>query len=208
MKLVVATRNRHKLKEIQALFGNLPVQLIDLADFPDLGPVEENGSTLQENALLKARAAQRALGLPAIADDTGLEVDALDGAPGIRSARFSGPRATYSRNVDLLLEKLAGVPEGQRTGRFRTCAVYVDDRQELIAEGAMAGRITFEPRGDNGFGYDPVFLPDGQEQTFAEMPAELKDRISHRARAFGALRDALERNIFPITKEEAPAQTH
>ena len=190
------------------MFSNLPVQLIDLADFPALGIVEENGSTLQENALLKARAAYQALGLPAIADDTGLEVDALNGAPGIRSARFSGPEATYRRNVDLLLEKLADVPEGQRTGCFRTCAVYVDDKHELVAEGAMAGRITFEPRGDNGFGYDPVFLPEGQEQTFAEMATELKDQISHRARAFGVLRDALEQNIFPITTKEAPAQTH
>ena len=187
MKVIVATHNRDKLREIKALFRNLPVELIDLENYPDFDAVEETGETLQENALLKARAALRTLGLPAIADDTGLEVDALDGAPGVLSARFSGPEATYRSNVDLLLEKLAGKLAAERNARFRTCAVYVDGTQELITQGVVAGAISFAPRGSQGFGYDPVFLFPGAGKTFGEMEMVEKDRYSHRGKALWRL---------------------
>lgn len=198
----MATRNKDKLKEIRTLLADIAVELIDLEDYPEIPPVEETGATLRENAFLKARTIYQRVQIPTVADDTGLEVDALDGAPGVYSARFAGADATYSENVRRLLSALEGLPPEQRSARFRTSAVYVDGDLEIEAEGTVEGTIALAPVGEQGFGYDPVFIPEGQPLTFGQMNAYQKDILSHRARSFAALRDALALNLtIPLTKE-------
>ena len=198
MKWVVATRNWDKFEEIEDIFADLPITLISLRDFPEMGPVEETGSTLEENALLKARAAYIATGLPAIADDTGLEVAALDGAPGVFSARFAGSEATYQDNVTRLLSLLEEVPPVDRTARFRTCAAFAGPEGEFTAEGQVEGTITRRPRGNGGFGYDPVFQPVDESRTFAQISLAEKQVASHRGRAFNALYHLLAQSINTI----------
>ncbi len=163
-----------------------------LAEPPD---VEESGTTLEENAHIKAAGVGAALGVAAIADDTGLMVDALDGAPGVRSARYAGAAASYADNVDKLLDALSGVEPGRRTARFATAALaWAPSGAEIVAHGEVAGRIAVSPRGTGGFGYDPVFVPDeGGGKSFAEMSPSEKHTISHRGRAFSALADELAR---------------
>jgi len=190
---VVATFNRDKLRELEALIARPGVRLRGLDEFPGAEPPEENGATLAENALIKARAACARTGLPSLADDTGLEVDALDGAPGVHAARYAGPEATYDDNVRKLLAALDGVPAARRTGRFRTvCAACFPDGREVTAEGVLEGRITTARRGREGFGYDPVFEVADSARTLAELPAEEKNAGSHRARAVRALMEKLE----------------
>lgn len=182
-RLVIATKNPHKLAEMEAVLAGsgLVGEVVRGLDWPD---VAETGSTLEENALLKARAVAEATGLPSLADDTGLEVDALGGAPGVYAARFSGPDATYERNVDLLLGKLEDVTD--RSARFRTVVALVfPDGSTVTAEGTLEGEIATERRGSGGFGYDPVFQVDGG--TLAELGEAAKNRISHRAEAIRAL---------------------
>ena len=208
MRWVVATRNPDKLQEIRDIFSDLPVELLNLADFPAAGEVEETGTTLQENALLKAQAAHLATGLPALADDTGLEVDALDGEPGIYAARYAGPRATYRQNWQKLLRALEAVPEQHRTARFRTCAVYLDAGREVAVEGVVEGVITAAPQGEQGFGYDPVFRPLGAAETFGAMKAKQKQQLSHRGRALRALHSDLARTMTTLTTKEIHPQTH
>jgi XTP/dITP diphosphohydrolase len=189
VRLVLATANPDKVAEIAALLTQ-----VELAPRPDALPeVEENGQTLDDNARLKARAVVEATGEAAVADDTGLEVVALGGAPGVRSSRYAGENASYADNVDKLLGALEGVSE--RRARFRTVAlVSFPDGREVVAEGSVEGAITDEPRGDEGFGYDPVFAPDGGEgRTFGEMTLEQKGALSHRARAFRELAALLGR---------------
>lgn len=185
MKLVLATANPDKAREIAPLLEGFEV-VARPASLPD---VAETGSTLEENALLKAHAVCDATGEIAVADDTGLEVEALDGAPGVVSARFAGPEATYADNVEKLLGALAGVRQASRRARFRTvAAACFPDGREVVAEGAVNGAITTERRGSGGFGYDPVFVPDdGDGRTFAEMTQVEKQAISHRAAAFSTL---------------------
>lgn len=192
MKFVVATFNRDKARELEALLGPVAAEgLVPLADWPDAVAPEEHGATLLENARIKARAAVAHTGLPAIADDTGLEVDALDGAPGVRSARFAGPAASYADNVAKLLAGLEGVPAARRTARFRTaCVALHPDGREWVAEGTLEGRIIAVPRGTNGFGYDPVFELEGG-RTLAELSDGEKNAISHRARAVTGLAAAI-----------------
>jgi XTP/dITP diphosphohydrolase len=193
VRFVLATFNRDKARELQALLALPEVELVPLADWPDATAPEEDGATLVENARIKARAALARTGLPAIADDTGLEVDALGGAPGVHAARYAGPGATYARNVERLLRELDGVPQDRRTARFRTvCVALHPDGREWVAEGVLEGVILDAPRGDGGFGYDPVFaLPEGQ--TLAELEPGAKNRVSHRARAVRVLAEALGR---------------
>ena len=181
MRIVLATANPDKAREIEELLDGFEV-VPRPASLPD---VEETGATLVENALLKARAVRDATGEPAVADDTGLEVDALDGAPGVFSARFAGPAATYDENVAKLLAALDGVPPGARRARFRTvAAACFPDGREVVAEGEVGGAITDARRGSGGFGYDPVFVPDdGDGRTFAEMTLAEKQAVSHRARS-------------------------
>jgi XTP/dITP diphosphohydrolase len=189
---VVATFNRHKAAELHALLALPGVTLVPLADWPGATSPEEHGSTLLENAHIKARAAAALTGLPAIADDTGLEVDALGGRPGVHAARYAGPNATYADNVAKLLRELAGVPAAKRTARFRTvCVAAWPDGRELHAEGVLEGIITETPRGTNGFGYDPVFVPAGETRTYAELTDDEKNAMSHRARAVRALGEKL-----------------
>lgn len=189
---VVATFNRHKAAELEALLRLPGVTLSLLADWPEATAPEETGTTLLENARIKARAAAALTGLPAIADDTGLEVDALGGAPGVHAARYAGPAARYEDNVAKLLRELAGVPAARRTARFRTvCVAAWPDGREVQAEGVLEGVIVEAPRGTNGFGYDPVFVPAGDTRTFAELTDAEKNAMSHRARAVRALGERL-----------------
>lgn len=186
-RLLIATKNAGKREEMAAILVRLGVaaEVVTDVDWPD---VEETGETLEENALLKARAAIEATGLPSLADDTGLEVEALGGAPGVHTARFAGPHATFDDNIDRLLRELDGVAD--RRARFRTVvALAFPDGDYVTAEGSIEGRIAEERRGDTGFGYDPVFEVGGR--TFAEMSSEEKNLLSHRARALEALGRAL-----------------
>jgi XTP/dITP diphosphohydrolase len=192
-RLAIATRNAHKLREIGRICANWPVTWLTVATHDGPWPdVEEPHDTYRENASAKARAVAAALGVPAIADDSGIEVDALGGAPGPRSARFDGPDATDARNLERLLRELGDVPPPERTARYRCVAVAAwPDGRELAAEGTCEGAIAPEPRGSGGFGYDPAFVPTGEARTMAELSAAEKDAISHRGRAFGALGEAL-----------------
>ena len=192
-RFVLATANPDKAAEIERILvdAGAPVALVPRPDgVPD---VEETGITLEDNARLKAVALVEATGLPAIADDTGLEVDALGGAPGVFSARFAGPDATYADNCAHLLARLAPVPADRRTARFVTVAIARwPDGREVAAFGEVAGRITEAPRGEGGFGYDPVFAADDADgATFAELTAAEKHAISHRGRAFRTLAEGL-----------------
>ena len=185
---IVATFNPHKAAELHALLALPGVTLRAVAEWPGAAAPEETGTTLLENARIKARAAVAIAGMPAIADDTGLEVDALNGAPGVYSARYAGEGATYADNVARMLRELSGVPAEQRTARFRTvCVCAWPDGRELVAEGVLEGVLLAEPRGTNGFGYDPLFVPAGETRTFAEMTDAEKNAISHRSRAVRAL---------------------
>jgi XTP/dITP diphosphohydrolase len=193
LTVVLASANRDKAREIRAILE--PVRTLALLPRPEGVPeVEETGETLLDNARLKAAALVVATGHAAVADDTGLEVDALGGAPGVRSARFSGEHATYAQNVALLLNSLKGVPAPDRTARFKTVALLrLTDGTEVWSEGIVAGRIAEDARGDEGFGYDPVFAPDeGDGRTFAEMSPDEKHALSHRGRAFRALAQGLD----------------
>jgi len=169
------------------------VTLMSVSDFPDVPEVEEDGDTLEANALKKARAVSEATGLPALADDTGLEVDALGGAPGVMSARYSGEPPDYERNNEKLLRELADVREVDRGARFRcVVALAVPGEKDRTVEGVTTGRILGSRRGDGGFGYDPLFLPDGATRTYAEMSADEKNTCSHRGRAVRAARKMVE----------------
>jgi XTP/dITP diphosphohydrolase len=185
-KLIIATRNRHKTAELAAMLG--PEWMVeDLTGRRELPEPEENGTTFEENAVVKAVAASRALEGLVLADDSGLEVDALDGAPGIRSARYAAERATDRENRDRLVRELAGlnhVEEEPMTARFR-CAMAVAEEGKVLGTfcGRVEGRIALLEAGTGGFGYDPLFIPDGYSQTFAELDARTKNRLSHRARA-------------------------
>lgn len=188
-RLVVASKNQDKLREIEAVLLGMGLvgEIVTGLEWPD---VEETEPTLEGNALLKARAVATTTGLPALADDTGLEVDALGGAPGVRSSRFAGETASYADNVRVLLEQLAGQTE--RSARFRTVmALVIPGDQEIVAEGALDGRIIETPRGDSGFGYDPVFDVGGR--TLAELGPGEKNSVSHRGRALQALAEKLRR---------------
>lgn len=187
--VLVSTRNTHKLVEIRQILGPA-FQILDLSSVPDFGEVEETGETFEENAALKALAASANFAGWVLADDSGLEVDALGGAPGVRSARFSGNGATDASNRALLLEKLSGVPAENRTARFR-CVIALARGGAVLGHfsGTVEGAILASEKGGGGFGYDPLFVPEGFAETFAELSAETKNRLSHRGRALAALKD-------------------
>lgn len=193
-RLAIASRNAHKLRELGRICADWPVEWVtvenhDPAAFPD---VEETGDTYAENALLKATEVAAALGVPAIADDSGIEVDALGGGPGHRSARYAGEQATDEQNLDALLRAVRGVPSGGRTARYRCVAsIAWPDGRSLHAEGVCEGTLVSKRRGVRGFGYDPIFVPAGWDETMAELTDAQKDRISHRGRAFRALAELL-----------------
>lgn len=189
--IVLASRNEHKIAELRELLKPLGIDLRPASDFERLGEVEEDRPTLEGNALKKARYVHEETGLPALADDTGLEVDALDGRPGVYSARYAGENASYGDNVDKLLDELAGLDPEFRGAQFRTVVAYVRPEGTHTFEGICRGAILRERRGEKGFGYDPVFQPEGYGETFAELESEQKNRISHRGRALQAFLDWL-----------------
>ena len=189
--LVLATHNPDKQAEMNAVLLDLGLDVIGLHQYPEIDDIPEIGTTLLENALIKARAVHLKTGFPALADDTGLEVDALHGAPGVYSARFAGEDATYQDNVKKLLSLMAGVSRQNRTARFRTVVALIDSDTELWTEGIIEGLITREQRGAGGFGYDPIFEAADTGKTFSEMSAAQKNEISHRARALQKMRKKL-----------------
>lgn len=190
MKAVFASRNRHKAEQVAFLLPG--VELVPLDELaPDL-ELREPHQTFRENALAKARAAAEATGLPAIADDSGLEVDALEGRPGVYSARFAGPNASDADNNARLIRELADRPGADRSCRYRCVAVYVDGATELVAEGSCEGTVVDEAKGDMGFGYDPHVIPEGETRRMAEIPLEEKLAFSHRGRAFRALSERMK----------------
>jgi XTP/dITP diphosphohydrolase len=193
MKQVLATRNLGKVRELTEMLSDCRgLEVLSLVDFPDAPEVVEDGKTYEENAIKKATQIAEYTGLPTLADDSGLEVDALSGAPGIHSARYAGERASDAERIQKLLETLKDVPEPQRTARFQcTVAIVEPERQSRVAVGVCEGQIIREPRGAHGFGYDPVFVPLGYAQTFAELGDEVKNRISHRAKAFAKVKELL-----------------
>jgi len=192
--LVLATANPHKLTELSRILaaGLVQAELIGVAELPGAPDVAETGATFAENALLKARALAGFSGLPAVADDSGLCADALNGMPGVLSARWSGRHGGDAANLRLLLDQLADVPDERRGARFSCAAVLVlPSGLEEISEGVLSGRLIREPRGANGFGYDPIFVPDGEQRTTAELSPAEKDAISHRGRALRGLVPAI-----------------
>ena len=188
MNVVLATRNAHKVEELQRILAPYDVQLVSLADYPQVADVAETGATFAANALLKAHAVAVATGLVAIADDSGLCVDALNGMPGVLSARWAGRQRDDVANLRLVLDQLADVPDERRGAAFVcAAAAATPDGGEVVVEGRMDGAIGRAPRGANGFGYDPIFVGVGSDRTNAELSPEEKDAISHRGKAFRAL---------------------
>jgi XTP/dITP diphosphohydrolase len=205
MKVVIATHNKDKLKELKKGFSTLTIDLVDLFSFPEVGEIIEDGKTLKENALIKAKAVYDITGLPAIADDTGLEVDALGGKPGVFTARFAGENCSYSDNVNKMLKVMKNIKKSERGAVFKTVMAFYDGKEELCAEGFVKGIITENKKGLAGFGYDPIFYVVEEGKTFAEMTIEQKNIISHRGRAIKNLLPKLNLyfNTKNTTKESA-----
>ncbi|MBI4559312.1 MAG: RdgB/HAM1 family non-canonical purine NTP pyrophosphatase [Candidatus Hydrogenedentes bacterium] len=190
--LLIATGNRDKAAEWIALLSGLPWEIRSLADFLTMAAPVEDGATFEDNALLKARHYCRKFAMPCLADDSGLVVDALDGAPGVHSARYAGEAGNYSANNEKLLNALAGVPDAERSARFVCCAALAEpDGHNHVEIGTVEGRIALGSGGRHGFGYDPIFIPDGYQETFGELDPAVKQRISHRAEAFRKMREYL-----------------
>jgi XTP/dITP diphosphohydrolase len=189
-KIIFATGNKGKLKEVRNIFSDTNFKILSLYDLGAVPEIEETEDTFEGNALLKAKVIYDLYKLPAIADDSGLSVDQLNGAPGVFSARYAGENCTYHDNNVKLIGELKSFPE-PHTAKFISCAVYYDGRKHTTAIGELSGKIISEFRGANGFGYDPIFMPDGFDRTLAEMTLEEKNQISHRARAFSSLKSAL-----------------
>jgi XTP/dITP diphosphohydrolase len=188
VKVLLATRNAGKLVELRRMLVDGPVEVVGLADVPEFPEAPETGATFAENALAKARDAAAATGLPSVADDSGLAVEALNGMPGVLSARWCGRHGDDLANLELLLGQLADVPDERRRASFVcAAALVVPGGQETVVHGEWPGRIVRAPRGTNGFGYDPIFVPEGEERTSAELSPEEKDAASHRGRAMRAL---------------------
>lgn len=196
-KIVAATSNKHKLDEFRKLLIDQNVEIVGLDSYPEMPPIEENGSTFKENAEIKALAAHQYCDIPSFADDSGLEIEALNGAPGLYSARYAD---TPAAGVERVLKEMKG--QTNRRARF-VCYLAIAGNGEIIEtfEGEVRGRIIDEPRGEGGFGYDPIFVPDGYEQTFAEMPEELKNQISHRAMACQAAIEFIEDEMSILDDE-------
>ena len=193
-KIVLASNNQGKLRELQAILDSAHLTAVPQSEFA-VTDAEETGLTFIENALIKARHASALARLPAIADDSGLEVDALDGAPGIYSARYAGPGASDQENLQKLLEALQDIPEAQRSARFQCVIVYLrhpKDPTPKVYQGTWEGRILFAPQGDNGFGYDPVFWVPTHHCSSAQLPAEVKNTISHRGQALAQFKQSID----------------
>ena len=197
-KIVIATSNPHKLLEVKEILKDLPYQFVGLNEFPDIPEIEETGTTLLENSLIKAKTVFNLTGLPSIGDDTGLEVKCLNGAPGVLSARYAGENATSSNNLKKLLLDMQRIPIRERQARFRTIISFVTDSEEQWVEGIVEGIIIDEPRGSGGFGYDPIFYIPELKKTFAELSMAEKNKISHRGLALEKFRILLGK--YNLTK--------
>ena len=198
MKIVLATHNKDKCLEMMDVLSNFNIELLTLYEFSHIGEIVEDGATLEDNALIKARIVHKLTKLPSLADDTGLEVEALGGAPGVFSARYSGENASYSDNVNKLLKDMENVPNGKRMAKFRTVMAFVDDEMELIAEDFVEGIITDVTKGVDGFGYDPVFYVPEINKTYAEMSIKEKNQISHRGKALMKMQKLLQERLPKI----------
>jgi len=196
LQIVLATHNRGKMKEMSSILAHLPVSLLTLDDFPQIGEIPETGETLKENAFIKAETVHQKTGLPALADDTGLEVDALDGAPGVHSSRYDGETATFEDNCRKMMQEMDGIPAEERTARFHTVIAFVSDSGNEWTEGMVEGRILEKKQGDGGFGYDPLFYYPPLKKTFAELNSEQKNNISHRGKALRNFCQILEKRIL------------
>jgi XTP/dITP diphosphohydrolase len=196
IRIILATRNAHKFSEIKDILRELPIELTDLTAYPHIPEIDETGSTFVENAVLKAKTVFEYNQTWSIADDSGLEVFALDGSPGIFSARFAGEEHNYRENNQKLLKLLSNVPPQKRNAQFRCVAAIIGPDYKEIMEGIVHGKITSELRGDKGFGYDPLFIPEGYDKTFAELGEKVKNQISHRALAFEKVKEVLKNIIF------------
>jgi len=205
MKVVIATHNKDKLKELKKGLRNLDLELLDLSSFPDIGEIVEDGETLKENAFIKAREVHKLTGLPAIADDTGLEVDVLGGKPGVYTARFAGENCSYLDNVNKMLKVMKNIKDSNRSAIFKTVMAFVDDKTELFSIGEVKGMIASEKKGLGGFGYDSIFYVVKEGKTFAEMSIEKKNIISHRGKAIKNFMPKLESyfKTDKTTKESA-----
>ncbi|OGV45033.1 MAG: non-canonical purine NTP pyrophosphatase, RdgB/HAM1 family [Lentisphaerae bacterium GWF2_44_16] len=196
-QILAATKNKHKVEEYKELLAGKDVEISSLLEFPDCPDIEEDGSTFEENARKKALAASDSTEMPAFADDSGLEVAALNGEPGVKSARYAGKNASNEERIAKLLENMKGKED--RRARF-VCVIAVANNGEIIEtfRGEVSGKITEAPRGTNGFGYDPVFMPDGYDKTFGELSSEIKNKISHRAKAAREAIDYIETELSTI----------
>ena len=201
MKMILATHNRDKCAEMTAILGEFSIELLSLDDFPDIDEIVEDGNTFEENALIKAKMVYDRTTIPAWADDTGLEVDALNGEPGIYSARYAGENCSYSDNVNKLLKNMEKLPAKKRTARFQTVIAFVGDKMELVSEGMVEGKITTEPKGVGGFGYDPVFYVPITGKTFSEMNMTEKNQISHRGKAIQEMLKLLQSRLPHIFQQ-------
>ena len=191
MKIVIATHNKDKFKELYFGLKSLNVELLSLDDFPGIGEIIEDGDTLEANALIKARTVYKLTSLPTISDDTGLSVDALNGAPGIYSARYAGENCSYLDNVNKMLSEMKNISENKRGANFTTVMAYVDGKGELLAEGVVKGVIANKIKGIGGFGYDSIFYVYNKGKTFSEMTIEEKNSVSHRSKAINDLKSKL-----------------
>jgi len=201
MDILISSNNKDKIKEIKKVFDNKDVNLLTLDKFPDAPEVIEDGNTLFDNAYKKAKLLFDFTGIPTIADDTGLEVDALNGAPGVYSARYAGENVTYDDNVNKLIEEMKNIVDGNRTARFKTVAVYYSREINFYEEGACEGIILRERKGTGGFGYDPIFYVEELNKSFAEMKSKEKNKISHRGIAFQKLHSSFQQKV---NKEVSP----
>jgi len=192
-RIILATRNKHKTEEIKTILRDLRLEILTLNDFPDVPMLKEEGSTFRENSLQKAHTVHLHTGIPTLADDSGLEVFYLNGRPGVISARYAGLKATDEENNKKLLGQMRGVSPRRRKAQFRAVLTLLDENGAEVTEGICPGRLAELPRGTNGFGYDPIFIPDGFSRTYAELTSEEKNQISHRARALAAMREVLQR---------------
>lgn len=195
-ELVIATHNNDKKTEMQYALKDLEVKILSLDSFPEIGEIEESGSTLLENSFIKAKEVYRKTGIPTLADDTGLEVEFLNGAPGVYSARYAGKNVTYEDNVKKLLSELSGVEKKLRSAQFRTVISFFGAKKELWVDGRIEGIITEKPIGEKGFGYDSVFFVPDRDLTFAQMGRKEKNKISHRGLALKKMVKLLKENIY------------
>jgi len=194
-QLVLATNNEHKIREIRSLLKNLSVELLILRDIPNLPPLVEDGATFEENAVKKATAVFQHTGLPTLADDSGIEIFYLNMQPGVHSARYAGINATDEQNNEKLLQAMRGVAPRRRRAQFRSVIALVDKGVREITEGIFSGTLAEAPRGSNGFGYDPLFIPDGLSRTSAELTDEEKNAISHRGQSLRKMIEVLQKRF-------------